>query len=645
MIEFQNVSIHFTGENLFENVNLRINDNDRFALVGSNGSGKTTFLNLIAGNYSPSEGKIIIPKNYSIGFLPQEFFNNSALPLYSEVKSSMKNITRLENEEKKIHQILSSNADEEIQLKALHELDEIHLQKVQCDYYSHESKIEKVLNGMGFSESDFVRKVNEFSGGWQMRIELCKILLGEHDLLIMDEPTNHLDIDTLDWLINYLKDYKGSLILVSHDRYFLNALTNKTIEIFNRKLTVFNGNYSRYLELKSQRDLQLMAQQKNQERFIKQTERFIERFRYKATKSRQVQSRIKMLEKIEKIELPEFEKQINLKFPDPPQSGSIVVELNNISKSYSENKVFDNVSLQILRNDKIAFVGPNGAGKSTLAKIIGGLLSVDSGEIKFGHNTIISYYSQEVANSLDLSKDIFDTIYESNSDLTPGYVRSLLGSFLFSDDDVFKNVSVLSGGEKSRVALAKLMIEKANLIILDEPTNHLDVNSKSVLQNALREFSATLVIVAHDIDFLRPIVNKVVELRNHSAKLFYGGIDYYLEKRNNELSSQKQKKISETSFSKKDIKRLEAEIRQEKYRLTKDLRKQLEKCEQTISNLENEKNNLENELANPEVFSYPKLAKEKNQAYNNVKKELDKEIELWAALSDELDRIESHFSS
>ena len=644
MVDFQNVSIHFTGENLFENVNFRINKDDRFCLVGSNGSGKTTLLNIIAGKYSPSEGKVIIPKNYSIGFLPQEFFNNTSSSVFNDVKSSMKNIVMIEEREKKIQKILSSNPNESDEHEAMLELDKIHEMKESYDYYAHESQIEKVLFGMGFSENEFYKKVNEFSGGWQMRIELCKILLADHDLLMMDEPTNHLDIDTLDWLINYLKNYNGSLLLVSHDRYFLNQLTNKTIEIFNHNLTVFNGNYSRYLELKVLRDEQLLAQQKSQDRLIKQTEKFIERFRYKATKSRQVQSRIKQLDKIEKIELPDFEKQINLRFPDPPQSGSIALEISDISKSYGDNRVFSNLSLQLERKDKIALVGPNGAGKSTLAKIIANVIKPDSGEVKLGYNALISYYSQEVANALDSEKDIFDTIYESNSDLTPGYVRSLLGSFLFSDDDVFKNISVLSGGEKSRVALAKLMVKKSNLIILDEPTNHLDYNSKAVLQKALEKFNGTLIIVAHDIDFLRPVVNKVLELRGHSSKLFYGGIDYYLEKRDfSEIQHEIQKSNKDNS-SKKDIKRIEAELRQGKYRRTKDIRKNLDKIEQLISALENEKVKIEHELALPEVFSNPNLAKEKNLKYSEIKNQLEKYFEQWTQLSEELENIEKQFS-
>lgn len=645
MVELQNLSIHFTGENLFENVNFRINKNDRFALVGSNGSGKTTLLNIIAGKYSPTEGKVIIPKKFSIGFLPQEHYNSSSNTLFAEAKSAMTKITFLEAEEKRLHNLLERTINQEEQDEILKQLAEIHLEKELNDYFTHESRIEKILMGMGFSESDFVRKVSEFSGGWQMRIELCKILLADHDLLMMDEPTNHLDIDSQEWLVNYLQNYKGALLLVSHDRMFLNQLTDKTIEIFNKKLTVFNGNYSKYLELKLQRDEQLKSQIKNQERLIKEKEKFIERFRYKATKARQVQSRIKQLEKLELIDLPDFEKEIKINFPEPPPSGSISLEIENLSKYYDDKMVFQNISLQLEKNDKIAFVGPNGAGKSTLAKIIAKEIPFTSGNIKYGHNIIISYYSQEVANSLDLDKDIFDTIYESSAEITPGFVRSLLGSFLFSEDDVFKQVRVLSGGEKSRVALAKLMIEKANFIILDEPTNHLDFDSKLVLQKALQEFKGTLVIVAHDIEFLRPIANKVFELRNNTGKLYYGGIDYYLQKRNadsdNQIVQSSNNQIEKTS--KKDLKRIEAELRQKKYQLTKELRKQLVQSEEKISQLEGEKIRLEKELANSEIFSNPSLAKEKNLRYSTIKKELDFEIENWAEISSKIENIEKQF--
>ena len=454
-----------------------------------------------------------------------------------------------------------------------------------------------------------------------------------------------MDIDSQVWLVNYLNDYKGALILVSHDRMFLNQLTDKTIEIYNKKLTVFNGNYSKYLELKIQRDEQLKAQQKCLERLIKEKEKFIERFRYKATKARQVQSRIKQLEKIDAIELQDFEKEITIRFPEPPQSGSIVLELESISKYYNDKLVFEDISLQLERNDKIAFVGPNGAGKSTLAKIIAKVIQQSSGNLKYGYNTIISYYSQEVANSLDLAKDIFDTIYDSNPDLTAGLVRSLLGAFLFHGDDVFKTVGVLSGGEKSRVALAKLMVEKANLIILDEPTNHLDYDSKLVLQKALQEFNGTLIIVAHDIEFLQPIVNKVFELRNNTGKLYYGGIDYYLKKRN-EYSFEEihYESLSEKS-SKKNLKRIEAEQRQKKYQMTKELRKQLMISEERIAYLEDEKNLIEKELTNPEIFSNPALAKEKNLRYSDLKSELEAEFENWAQISNKLEIIEKQFSA
>ena len=513
--------------------------------------------------------------------------------------------------------------------------------------YSIEANIEKILVGLGFEESDFERQTNQFSGGWQMRIALAKILISQNDILLLDEPTNHLDFDSLEWLINFLKNYRGSLLIVSHDKHFVNEVTNKTLEIYLTKFNSFNGNYDAFLKYKEERDQLAENTFIQQQKKIKETEKFIERFRYKATKAKQVQSRIKQLEKIDLIQLPENKSEIDLRFPEPPQSGRINIELKSVSKYYDDKKVFENLDFQIERGEKIAFVGPNGSGKSTLAKIISGIIGITKGERIVGHNTIISYYAQDVADNLNPDLDIIESVDGIAENKTIGQLRSILGSFLFTGDDVFKKVGVLSGGEKSRVALARILLTKSNLIVLDEPTNHLDISSKNILQKALVDFKGSLVLVSHDVDFLLPIVDKVVEIRRSSFKIFLGGIDDYLYKRQQIIESEKtgkSKEVISDSISRKEQKRIEAEQRQKKYLATKDLLKKINGLEEKIDRLEMKEKELEKNLADEKLYSDPNLLKEMTSDYNQVKTELENTIEKWQYLSEELVKIESQFS-
>jgi ATP-binding cassette subfamily F protein 3 len=645
MIDIKKLSIQFTGENLFEDVNLRIGKHDKIALVGSNGTGKSTLLKLIYGIERPETGEIYRQKGIRIGYLQQDLISSKGQTLFAEVKSSLPDLKSLDERENEIIEGLNSpTLTGEDRDELLEELGEIHHKKEEIDFYSADSRIEKVLEGLGFKSKDFDRNTAEFSGGWQMRIQLAQILLADNDLILLDEPTNHLDLDTLTWLEEFLQNFKGSLIIVSHDRHFVNSITNKTLEVFDKQISFFPGNYSAYLKFKDERDLQLRAQQKTQEKKIKETEKFIERFRYKSTKAKQVQSRIKQLEKLDTISIAEEEKRIELRFPEPPRSGIVPVELKNISKSYGNLHVLKNINLLIERGDKIAIVGPNGAGKTTLAKIIGGKLKPTDGELNYGHNTLFSYYEQEVADALNPEDDLIDTLEEMNNDLSAGQIRSILGSFLFSGDDVFKKVKVLSGGEKSRVALARLLLTQSNLIILDEPTNHLDFSSKEILKHALMEFTGTLIIVSHDIDFLEPITTKVLEIRDQHVRVIVGGINYYLQKKKEDDQIEVEKRFTELKTNRKDQKRLEAEIRQQKFVLTKDLKSELSKCEQEIGNLENSKSNLENELVDPKIFSNPQLAKEKNLDYEKTKIELEKKYNRWTDLTDQIEKIEKNLS-
>ncbi|MHB8579217.1 MAG: ABC-F family ATP-binding cassette domain-containing protein [Ignavibacteriaceae bacterium] len=648
MIDLSGVSLQFNGKYLFQNIYYKINSGDKISLVGANGTGKSSLLKIISGNLQPESGKILKQKGISIGYLPQEMIVHQGKTLLEEAKSSLTDIIILQEKETFItNQLADESINEEERDDLIHQLGNVHLRLEELDSYSATSRVQKILIGLGFEENEFEKLTNEFSGGWQMRIELAKILITQNDLLLLDEPTNHLDIDSLEWLTGFLKNYKGALLTVSHDKNFINRVTSKTLEIFMGKFYSFSGDYDAYLKFKDERDSQLANQFILQQKKIKETEKFIDRFRYKATKSKQVQSRIKQLDKIELIELPENKENISIRFPEPPSSGKMNIELKSITKSFGEKLIFSDLDFQVNRGDKIAFVGPNGAGKTTLAKIISGKIDFDKGERIIGHNTIISYYAQDVADNLNPDFDIIETVDGIAEDKTIGQLRTLLGSFLFTGDDVFKKVGVLSGGEKSRVALSKILLTKANFIILDEPTNHLDISSKQVLQKALIDFSGSLILVSHDVDFLIPIVNKVVEIRKGEVKLFEGGIEYYLSKKqqlqNAELELPGNKNTSTDSLSKKDQKRIDAEQRQRKYEATKHLIKKVTELENQIELLEKKEKKLEYDLTLPEIFSNPQKARETTFEFGETKKRLVEKIKDWERISEELQEIEKQY--
>lgn len=651
MIDLVNISLQFNGKYLFKDVNYKIASGDKISLVGTNGTGKSSLLKIINGSLQPESGEVLKQKRISIGYLPQEHVTHSGNSLLDEASSALSDIVELTNKEKEITNALNApELSDEEKMDLVHQLGEVHHILEGMDSYSVQSKVEKILIGLGFEESDFSRLTDEFSGGWQMRIALAKILISQNDILLLDEPTNHLDIDSLEWLISFLKTYKGGLLIVSHDKNFVNQVTNRTLEIFLGKFFTFKGDYDAYLRYKTERDELAVQQFEQQQNKIKETERFIERFRYKATKARQVQSRIKQLEKIELVELPETNSKINIKFPQPTLSGRTPIKLNRIFKSYGDKKVFEAVDFEIERGEKIAFVGPNGAGKSTLAKIIAGVIDYNSGERIIGHNTIISYYAQDVADNLDPELEIIETVDGIAEEKTLGQLRSLLGSFLFTGDDVFKKVGVLSGGEKSRVALCKILLTKSNFIILDEPTNHLDYNSKLILQKALVDFNGTLILVSHDIDFLRPIVTKVVDIRKGNLKTYLGGIDYFMEKREyaafdrDDTVKTKKDKNELSVTNRKDQKRIEAELRQQKHQATKEIVKEISKVESLIETYENKIKELERKLADPVIYSKGETAKETTKYFNQTKSDLEFAMKKWEELNEKLIKIESQFT-
>lgn len=649
MIDLSNISLQFNGKYLFKDVNYRISSGDKISLVGANGTGKSSLLKIIAGKLEPESGEVIRQKRISIGYLPQDNITHLGKTLLEEASSALTDIIELQKKEKLITESLGDpNLSDEEKMDLAHQLGEVHHMLDGLDSYSAESKVEKILIGLGFAEEDFLRLTDQFSGGWQMRIALAKILISQNDLLLLDEPTNHLDIDSLEWLIDFLKAYKGGLLIVSHDKNFVNQITNRTLEIFLGKFYTFRGDYDSYLRYKIERDELISHQYELQQKKIKETQKFIERFRYKSTKAKQVQSRIKQLEKIDLVELPDDKSEIDIRFSEPQQSGRTPIKLISISKSYEDKNIFKGIDFEIERGEKIAFVGPNGAGKTTLAKIIAGVIGFDSGERILGHNTIVSYYAQDVADNLDPDLDIIETVDGIAENKTPGQLRSLLGSFLFSGDDVFKKVGILSGGEKSRVALCKILLTKANLIILDEPTNHLDYSSKLILQKALMDFKGTLILVSHDIDFLRPIASKIIDIRKGNIKIYLGNIDYFLSKRELIHIEKDEKIVSKKdrveSGNRKEQKRLDAELRQQKHKATKDLVKEISRCEEKISKYENEIKDLETKLADPDIYSNGEIAKETTNLFNKTKSELDATLKKWEYLNEKLLEIESQFS-
>ena len=648
MIDLINISVQFGGKYLFKDFNYKIHSNDRICLVGANGSGKSTLLRIISGETIPESGEIHKQKRISIGYLPQDNIIHKGKTLIEEANSALTDITLLkEKEETILTQMNSQDLDDDDREELVYQLGDVHNLLVDLDYYSSSSRVEKILKGLGFLEEDFEKMTDTFSLGWQMRIALSKILISQNDLLLMDEPTNHLDLDSLQWLVSFLNSTKCAVIIVSHDKYFVNSVTNRTLEIFLNKITNFKGNYDAYLSFKEERNELLESQYEIQQKKMKETEKFIERFRYKATKAKQVQSRIKQLEKVEVLEIPSEKKEIRIRFPEAPSSGKVNIELKDISKSFGEKIIFDKLNFTINRKDKIAFVGPNGAGKTTLSKIIAGLLRPDSGQRIIGHNTLIAHYAQDVADQLNPDLDILETLMGISDQISIGGLRNLLGSFLFTGDDVFKKVGVLSGGEKSRVALAKILLTKSNLIILDEPTNHLDITSKAILQKALIDFSGSIVLISHDIDFLKPIANKTVEIKNRTATFFEGGIEYFLYKKslNETAANQNNSQLDKTSTENKKLqKKREAELRQKIYSSTKELKEKIKLIEKKIEELEKGQKEIEEILFLPETYEDIKFANEKTLELNKNKSELELCLAEWEKTSAEIQKIEKSFS-
>jgi ATP-binding cassette subfamily F protein 3 len=649
MISAVNISLQFGGRYLFEDVSFRIGPHDRIGLVGSNGAGKTTLLKMLVGDITPETGEIARAKYVTVGYLPQEGMSTAGKTLYSEAESIFGDILETQTRLDELHQRMGETADHESEefKEMLEVYGELQHKMEASEAFRLKTNVEKVLMGLGFTERDFSRDTGEFSGGWQMRIALAKLLLMQPSLLLLDEPTNHLDLDSLQWLEEYLHSYEGAVMIVSHDRRFLDNMTRKTYELSMGNLTEYAGNFSFYIVEKEERKEQQLAAYRNQQQQIKQTERFIERFRYKATKARQVQSRIKQLEKLDLIEIEDEEGGIHFSFPPAPSSGRSIMELRNIKKSYGSLKVFGGVDFDIDRGNRIAFVGVNGAGKSTLSRIIAGVEPFDTGERRVGHNVIISYFAQHQAEELNPTYDVLQTVDEVATGDIRKRLRTLLGCFLFRGDDVFKKVGVLSGGEKSRLALAKMLLQPTNLIIMDEPTNHLDMRSKGVLQEALAEFEGSYVIVSHDRDFLDPLVNKVVEFRRGRVKTYGGNVSDYLYAKQKESEGaapvQAGKQIT-VQLTEKERKRQEAELRQRRYEKTRPVQARIDAIEKAIERDEAEKVAIEELMGHPDFYKEGERVKEITARYKELEQKLPEAYFRWNELTKQLERINEEFA-
>ncbi len=626
MLNVHDLSVSFQGEYLFEDVAFMLNAGDRVGLIGKNGAGKSTMLKLLARELKPDSGTIATDKEVNIGFLKQDIDFEQGRTILEETYQAFDEIKKIEFRIDDIHKTLALRTDYESE--EYHNLidtlsDLTHRYDILGGYH-YQGDTEKVLLGLGFQRSDFNKQTDSFSGGWRMRIELAKLLLQNNDILLLDEPTNHLDIESIIWLEQFLTSYAGAVVIVSHDKMFLDNVTNRTIEISVGKIYDYPKPYSQFLELRQEIREQQLATQKNQEKEIQRTEKLIEKFRAKATKASMAQSLIKKLDKIDRIEVDEEDNAVmNIRFPVSTTPGKVVLEIEKASKNYGEKQVLQNIDLLIERGSKIAFVGQNGQGKTTLAKMIVGEIPFE-GNIRLGHNVQLGYFAQNQANYLDGELSVVDTMFNAANDSNRMKIRDILGSFLFRGDEVDKKVKVLSGGERNRLALAKMLLSDFNVLVMDEPTNHLDIKSKNVLKKALQNFEGTLIIVSHDRDFLQDLTDKVYEFKNKSIKEYLGNIDFYLEQREmaNFRELEQQKEVISVEKNTNSTEKISFEQQKQQ----KSIQNKINKIEKQITELENELNQM-NELMGREVQNDDFYKK-----YDTKRKELDDLMNEWEAL-------------
>ncbi|TDN81045.1 ATP-binding cassette subfamily F protein 3 [Salegentibacter sp. 24] len=639
MLNIHNLSVSFGGEYLFEEITFRLGAGDRVGLIGKNGAGKSTMLKILAGEQEHDQGQIARDKELNIGFLKQDIDFEQGRTVLEEAQQAFVEIKKLERQIDEINHQLATRTDYESEsyTQLIQDLSEITHTYEIIGGYNYEGDTEKVLLGLGFQREQFDKITETFSGGWRMRIELAKLLLQNNDILLLDEPTNHLDIESIIWLENFLNNYAGCVIIVSHDKMFLDNVTNRTIEISLGKIYDFNKPYSKYLVLRGELREQQLASQKNQQKEIEQTEKLIEKFRAKASKASMAQSLIKKLDKIDRIEVDEDDNAVmNVSFPISVQPGKVVIEAEGIGKAYGNNRVLKNIDLLIERGSKIAFVGQNGQGKTTLAKIIIEEIPYD-GNLKLGHNVQLGYFAQNQADYLEGEKTVLDIMIDSANEKNRSKVRDMLGSFLFRGDEVEKKVKVLSGGERNRLALCKLMLQPFNVLIMDEPTNHLDIKSKNVLKEALKRFEGTLIIVSHDRDFLQGLTNKVYEFKDTKIKEYLGDINYFLDQRKLEDMRSIEKKEKAAKVQKEGVGSNNKKAYKDQKKV-KSLKNKLSNTESKITKLEKDLEIRDMELATnyDEVAAKPGYL----EKYKTKKKELSSLMKEWEEIQESLDGIE-----
>ena len=650
MLSVENVSIQFLGRVLYKDLSFTVSAKDRVCFAGPNGAGKSTLMKIIAGLMTPDTGIINKAKYTEVGYLPQDGIKHSGKTLFNEAETAFENEIIIKEKVENYGELLGQLDPKSQEYKdALNTYGELQLKLDNFDVSKMKPNIEKILSGLGFKDSDFTRNTSEFSGGWQMRLALAKLLLKSPSILLLDEPTNHLDIDSQLWLENYIQGYQGAVIIISHDSAFLDLLVKKTLAFESGRVSEFSGNYSYYLEQSDLLRKQLQRAFDNQQRDIAKAEQFINRFRSKARRASQAQSRLKQLEKIERIQAPQnSEKAIKLEFPQPERSGQIVIELTDVEKAYGSNVVFNKLNFRIDRGEKIAVVGANGAGKSTFSRILSDSEKVDRGIRKTGHKVSISHFAQDHAEKLNPNITVLETIEEVATSEIAGNLRSLLGCFLFRGDDVFKKVDVLSGGERSRLSLAKILLKPANFLILDEPTNHLDMQSQKVLQDALISYKGTLLIVSQNRDFLDPITNKVIEFYSDGKpmKTFIGNLSSFIEARSVDVLNNSTKpsntKLQKNTNSRKEIRKAQGKARQKKSEAIKPLQIELDEIESVIEKCERRKTEIEKNM-NSEDFFKSNDHIEITEEYKSLLVKLEKLFSNWSTTSDQIEEISNEY--
>lgn len=644
MIAIDNLTVSFGGWTLFDEISFLVNPKDRIGLVGKNGAGKTTLLRIITGEQQATSGAVTRNSDCTIGYLPQQMKVADTTTLIDETAKAFAEVLAIEAEIERITTALAERDDYESAEyeQLMHRLDECNNRYHILGGDSREADIEKTLLGLGFRREDFNRPTSQFSGGWRMRIELAKLLLRRPSVFLLDEPTNHLDIESIQWLEEYLRNYNGAVLLISHDRAFLDNVTNRTIEISLGKIYDYKVPYSKYVVLRRERREQQMAAYENQQRMIEKTEEFIERFRYKPTKSNQVQSRIKQLERLERIEVDEEDlSTLNIKFPPAPRSGQIVAEVKEVGKSFGAKHVFSGANFVIERGEKIALVGRNGEGKTTLARMLVGELSPSEGSIRLGANVDVGYYAQNQEDLMDGEITVFDTLDRVAVGDIRTRLRDILGAFLFRGEDIDKKVKVLSGGERSRLAMARLMLSPHNLLIMDEPTNHMDMRSKDILKEALMRFDGTVILVSHDREFLDGMVDKIYEFRDGGVKEYLGGIYYFLEKRKLESMAEIERKATPTTTSKEGATVSSGKL---SYEQKKEQEKQIRKLRKAVEAIETELAEIESQIADYDArfASATEYNEADYRAYDELKTRYDHQMHEWEKASYELELIEEN---